>query len=99
MCDYLALPSCLQVESQQKMQIIQPKIKAIQEQHRDNPEVMNQLMSQLYQESKTNPLAGCLPIFATIPVFIGLYRSITEAAKEGLLTEGFFWIPSLGGPS
>ena len=46
-----------------------------------------------------NPLAGCLPTLATLPVFIGLYRALTNAASDGLLTEGFFWIPSLGGPS
>lgn len=31
-------------------------------------------------------------------VFIGLYRALTNAAQDGLLTDGFFWIPSLGGP-
>lgn len=31
-------------------------------------------------------------------MFIGLYRALTNAAQDGLLTEGFFWIPSLGGP-
>ena len=46
-----------------------------------------------------NPLAGCLPTVATIPVFIGLYRALSNVAEEGLLSEGFFWIPSLGGPT
>ena len=31
-------------------------------------------------------------------MFIGLYRALTNAAQDGLLTDGFFWIPSLGGP-
>jgi YidC/Oxa1 family membrane protein insertase len=53
----------------------------------------------LYQQAGVNPLAGCLPTLATLPVFIGLYRALTNAASDGLLTEGFFWIPSLGGPS
>ncbi len=43
---------------------------------------------------------GCLPSLATIPIFIGLYRSLTNVAEEGLLdTQGFFWIPSLAGPT
>lgn len=46
-----------------------------------------------------NPLAGCLPTLATIPVFIGLYRALSNVAEEGLLSDGFFWIPSLGGPT
>jgi len=35
----------------------------------------------------------------TIPVWIGLYRALSNVANEGLLTEGFFWIPSLAGPT
>ncbi|KAK3023280.1 hypothetical protein RJ639_044251 [Escallonia herrerae] len=42
---------------------------------------------------------GCFPTLATIPVFIGLYQALSNVANEGLLTEGFFWIPSLGGPT
>jgi hypothetical protein len=42
--------------------------------------------------------SGCLPTLATIPVFWGLYRTLNNVANEGLLTEGFFWIPSLSGP-
>jgi membrane protein insertase Oxa1/YidC/SpoIIIJ len=30
-------------------------------------------------------VAGCLPSIATIPIFIGLYRSLTNVATEGLL--------------
>ena len=30
--------------------------------------------AKLYQSAGVNPLAGCLPTLATIPVFIGLYR-------------------------
>ena len=32
-------------------------------------------------------------------MFIGLYRALTNAASDGLLTDAFFFIPSLGGPS
>lgn len=47
----------------------------------------------------TQPPPGCLPSLATIPIFIGLYRSLTNAANEGLFdTQGFYWIPSLAGP-
>ncbi|KAL0357830.1 UNVERIFIED_CONTAM: ALBINO3-like protein 1, chloroplastic [Sesamum calycinum] len=42
---------------------------------------------------------GCLPTLATIPIWIGLYRALSNVADEGLLTEGFFWIPSLSGPT
>ena len=55
--------------------------------------------ARLYKEANFNPLAGCLPTFATLPVFIGLYRALSNAAVEGVLTDGFYWIPSLGGPA
>ncbi|KAB5520306.1 hypothetical protein DKX38_024625 [Salix brachista] len=44
-------------------------------------------------------ISGCFPTLATIPVWIGLYQALSNVANEGLLTEGFFWIPSLGGPT
>lgn len=45
-----------------------------------------------------NPLAGCLPTLATIPIFIALYSSLTNVANDGLLdTQGFYFIPSLAG--
>ena len=44
--------------------------------------------------------AGCLPSLATIPVFIGLYNSLTNVANSGRLdSQGFFWLPSLAGPT
>ena len=44
--------------------------------------------------------AGCLPSLATIPVFIGLYNSLTNVANSGRLdAQGFFWLPSLAGPT
>lgn len=55
--------------------------------------------ARLYKQAGVNPLAGCLPTLATIPVWIGLYQALSNVANEGLLTEGFFWIPSLGGPT
>ena len=43
---------------------------------------------------------GCFPTLATIPILWGLFRSLSNVATEGLLdTEGFFWIPSLAGPT
>lgn len=35
--------------------------------------------------------AGCLPSIATIPIFIGLYRSLMAASNEGLFEEGEHW--------
>ncbi|KAL9371701.1 hypothetical protein Peur_036841 [Populus x canadensis] len=88
-----------QVESTLAMQNLQPKIKAIQQRYAGNQERIQLETSRLYRQAGVNPLAGCFPTLATIPVWIGLYQALSNVANEGVLTEGFFWIPSLGGPT
>ncbi len=74
-------------------------MKELQAKYADDPETLQLETARMYKEAGVNPLAGCLPTLATIPVFIGLYNALSNAAKANLLTEGFFWIPSLGGPT
>lgn len=88
-----------QVESTMAMQNLQPKIKAIQTKYTGNQERIQLETARLYKDAGVNPLAGCLPTLATLPVWIGLYRALSNVASEGILTEGFFWIPSLAGPT
>eukprot|EP00245_Coleochaete_scutata_P014551 TRINITY_DN6245_c0_g1_i1.p1 TRINITY_DN6245_c0_g1~~TRINITY_DN6245_c0_g1_i1.p1 ORF type:complete len:520 (-),score=84.36 TRINITY_DN6245_c0_g1_i1:496-2055(-) len=88
-----------QVESTLAMQNLAPKLKVIQERYKGDAERVQLETARLYKQAGVNPLAGCLPTLATLPVWIGLYRALTNVANEGLLTEGFFWIPSLAGPT
>ncbi|CAK9137359.1 unnamed protein product [Ilex paraguariensis] len=88
-----------QVESAMAMRSLQPQIKAIQQRYAGDQERIQLETARLYKLAGINPLAGCLPTLATIPVWIGLYRALSNVADEGLLTEGFFWIPSLAGPT
>lgn len=88
-----------QVESAMAMQSLAPQIKAIQERYAGDQERIQLETARLYKLAGVNPLAGCLPTLATIPIWIGLYRALSNVANEGLLTEGFFWIPSLAGPT
>ena len=88
-------PTVCDVQSQ----ALQPQIKSLQKQYAYDKERLQMETARLYQENNVNPLAGCLPTLATLPVWIGLYRALSNVANEGLLTDGFFWIPSLAGPS
>lgn len=88
-----------QVESAMAMRSLAPQIKAIQERYAGDQERIQLETARLYKLAGINPLAGCLPTLATIPIWIGLYRALSNVANEGLLTEGFFWIPSLAGPT
>lgn len=82
------------------MQSLKPKIDAIKSKYGDDKDAVSRETSALYEKAGVNPLAGCLPSIATIPIFIGLYRSLTSVASEGVLdNQGFYWIPSLAGPS
>merc|ERR1719261_1596489 len=88
-----------QLESTTKMQAIAPAAKALQEKYRDrDPARLNSELQRLYQDNQVNPLAGCLPALAQIPLFIGLYRSLLNLANDDVLTESFLWLPSLEGP-
>lgn len=95
----LTLPlNVKQTESTMRMQALSPRLKKIQSDYKDNPTVMNQMTAQLYKDENINPLAGCLPVFVQIPVWIGLYRSVLNLAAESRIDESFLWIPSLQGP-
>lgn len=88
-----------QLESTNKMQALQPAIKEVQAKYQSNPEVMNQKIAELYQTNEVNPLAGCLPSFVQIPVFIGLYRAVLDLAQQNKLDEPFLFLPNLEGPT
>lgn len=87
-----------QVQSTVALQALQPRVKELQARYANEPEALQLETAKLYRDAGVNPLAGCLPTLATIPVFIGLYRALTLAAEDGYLTQGFYWIPSLAGP-
>ena len=65
-----------QFKSMAGMRKIQPKMKAIQERHKDDKPRQQQEIMKLYQAEKINPVAGCLPILLQIPVFYALYKTL-----------------------
>jgi len=87
-----------QLESTTKMQAMQPKMKKIQTEYKDNPQVMNQMIAAMYKDENINPLAGCLPVLVQLPIWIALYRAIINMANENILDQPFFFLPSLQGP-
>jgi YidC/Oxa1 family membrane protein insertase len=89
-----------QVESAMAVQSLKPRIDMIKARYGDDDKRVQEETKALYDKAEVNPTAGCLPSLATIPVFIGLYRSLTQVAEEGLLdAEGFYWIPDLSAPT
>ncbi|SHG20021.1 YidC/Oxa1 family membrane protein insertase [Jatrophihabitans endophyticus] len=71
-----------QVHYQRNMQKMQPKMQKVREKYKNDRAEMNRQMMKLQQEEGFNPLAGCLPMFLQIPVFIGLYHVLRHLANS-----------------
>ncbi len=85
-----------QLKSMRDMQEIQPRMKELQERHKDEPEVMQRKLAELYKESGVSPLAGCLPLLLQMPIFIAFYNSLLHLQFADPTHAMFFWIPNLG---
>jgi YidC/Oxa1 family membrane protein insertase len=64
-----------QIESQKKLQDLQPEIKKLQEKHKNDKEKQGKALMEFYKEKKVNPASGCLPLVIQIVFFIALYRA------------------------
>lgn len=65
-----------QQRSMKMMQSLQPKIKAIQDRYKSNPQMMQQKLMEFYKEHKFNPMGGCMPLLIQLPIFILLYSAL-----------------------
>lgn len=82
-----------QIKSTKKMQVVQPKLKKLQEdlkkkesQYQKNPEKLKQVraefqqkMMSFYKENDVNPLGGCLPLIVQMPILLGLFWTFSGA--------------------
>jgi len=79
------------VKSMQKLQVLQPEMKKIQERYKDDRQRMNQEMMKFYQENKVNPLGSCLPLLLQIPFFIALFELLrSESFKADIAGNAAF---------
>ncbi|MBA3298927.1 MAG: YidC/Oxa1 family membrane protein insertase [Thermoleophilaceae bacterium] len=85
------------VKSMQKMQVLQPEIKKLQERYKDDKQRMQQEMMKFYKEREVNPLASCLPILLQIPFFIALFELLRSKSFQRDIEgeESFLFIPDL----
>ncbi|MFJ3702578.1 MULTISPECIES: membrane protein insertase YidC [Streptomyces] len=70
-----------QIKSTRNMQVLQPKMKAIQERYKNDKQRQSEEMMKLYKETGTNPLSSCLPILAQSPFFFALYHVLSAIAS------------------
>ena len=86
-----------QLKSMKAMQQIQPKMQRLQEKYKDNPQLLQQKMMKLYQDAGVNPMAGCLPILAQMPILMAMYYTLFNFDYGGV-TPSFLWLPNLSEP-
>lgn len=61
-------------KSMKQMQVIQPKVLAIQEKFKDDRDRLNKELIKLYRDHRVNPVGGCLPMVLQMPVFVALFN-------------------------
>lgn len=85
------------LKSMRAMQMLQPRVAAIRERHKNNRQKMNQETMELYKRHGVNPLGGCLPMVIQIPIFIALYNALSTSVE--LWRAPFaLWIDDLSAP-
>jgi YidC/Oxa1 family membrane protein insertase len=67
-------PFVKQIRTTRQMQELQPQIKALQKKYGKDRQKMALEMQKLQREHGFNPILGCLPMLAQIPVFLGLFH-------------------------
>jgi YidC/Oxa1 family membrane protein insertase len=67
-----------------EMQRLQPEIRRLQVQYKDDRQKLNEELMAFYKEHEINPVGGCLPLLIQAPVFSILFyvvRGLTTEAK------------------
>jgi YidC/Oxa1 family membrane protein insertase len=67
-----------------EMQRLQPEIRRLQVQYKDDRQKLNEELMAFYKEHEINPVGGCLPLLIQAPIFSILFyvvRGLTAEAK------------------
>jgi YidC/Oxa1 family membrane protein insertase len=79
--------------SQAKMRVLKPEIDQIKEKYGEDQMKVQQETMKLYQSTGSSPLAGCLPMLATLPILFALFQFFPNAIE--LRGEAFLWAKDL----
>ncbi len=85
-----------QVKSMKAIQELQPKMKELQKKYKSDPKELQRQMGLLYQEAGVNPLSGCLPLLAQMPILMGMFYALQSVHFTH--DPSFLWIPNLAHP-
>lgn len=66
-----------QIETSKKLQQIKPHLDKLSKKHKNDPKKLQQEQLKLYQQAGINPASGCLLMIIQLPIFIGLYNTLS----------------------
>jgi YidC/Oxa1 family membrane protein insertase len=69
-----------QVNAQRKMQAHMPQLQEIKKRYKNDKQRLNEETMKFYKENGINPLGGCLPLVAQLPVFFALFNVLRAIA-------------------
>jgi YidC/Oxa1 family membrane protein insertase len=69
------------IRSMKAMQALQPQVNALRSKYRTDPRKLQEETLALYRKHKVNPMGGCLPMLAQIPVFYALYLALSVSVE------------------
>ncbi|HAH95666.1 MAG TPA: hypothetical protein DCY85_02145 [Firmicutes bacterium] len=71
-----------------KNRVLQPKIKALQEKYKGNPEELQKQQMELMKRENMNPFSGCLPLLLQMPIFFGWFTLLRNPETYGVAMAG-----------
>jgi YidC/Oxa1 family membrane protein insertase len=82
-----------QINSARNMQLLQPKIKALQEKYGADRQRMGIEQQKLMKAEGVNPMASCFPLLLQMPVFFALYQVLYSISRNGGKNpRGYFFV-------
>jgi len=75
-----------QMHSMRKMSALTPQLQELRKKYKGDKQTLNEETMRLYKEAGVNPLGGCLPLLAQMPIFFALFSVLRAIAgwHEGL---------------
>ena len=69
------------MRSMKAMQALQPQVNALRSKYKSDPQRLQQETLALYKKFKVNPMGGCLPMVAQVPIFYALYLALSVSVE------------------
>jgi YidC/Oxa1 family membrane protein insertase len=70
-----------QMHSMRKMSALTPQLQELRKKYKNDKQTLNEETMKVYREAGVNPLGGCLPLVAQLPIFFALFNVLRGIAN------------------